>query len=78
MSPGTAQHESPVPEPIPESVTLPTGTWFLQAMCPSTENVANPAKKLVQQVPMARTKVFLLGGASQPQAREVRMEMGAS
>lgn len=73
-----AQHESPIPEPIPESVTLPTGTWFLQAMCPSTEKMAKPAKKLVQQFPMVMTKVFLPGRASQPHAHEVRMEKVAS
>lgn len=59
MSPGTAWHESPLPEPVPEWVMLPTATRFLQAMCPSTEKMAKPAKKLVQQFPMAMTKVSL-------------------
>lgn len=73
-----ARHRSPLPKPIPESATLPTGTCFLQAMCPSTEKMAKPAKKLVQQFPMAMTKVSLPGRASQPHAHGVKMEMGAS
>lgn len=47
-------------------------------MCPSTEKMAKPAKKLVQQFPMAMTKVSLQGKVSQPHTHGVRMETGAS
>lgn len=44
---------------VPVSATSPTGTPFLHAMCPSTEKIANPAKKLVLQFPMVMTRVSL-------------------
>lgn len=52
---GASQH----PSPLPESATLPTDTFFLQAMCPRTEKMARPAKRLVQQFPMPITSVSL-------------------
>lgn len=78
MSLGMAHPCPPLPKPIPESATLPTGTPFFKAMCPSTEKMAKPAKKLVQQLPMAMTKVSLPGRASQPHVHGAGVDPGAS
>lgn len=77
MSLGMAHTGPPLPKPIPESATLPTGTPFFKAMCPSTEKMAKPAKKLVQQLPMAMTKVSLPGRASQPHVHGAGVDPGA-
>lgn len=44
---------------LPVSATSATGTPFFHAMWPRIENMANPAKKLVEQFPVVMIKVSL-------------------